>query len=96
MGKMVKETLENDLSWDALPDEWFGLKRVFPVASGGIYPSKFHGNLDGHGIDCIIQAEEGVHGLPDGTTSGARAWCRQLKPGKNQSLFRIVQKTTKS
>ncbi len=76
MEKMAIETLEDDLSRDALRDEWFGLKRVFPVASGGIYPAKVYGNQDGYGIDCII--------------------CRRLKPGKNKSLFRIVQKTTKS
>ena len=48
-------------------------KRFFPVASGGIYPAKVHGNLDGYGIDCIVQARGGVHGHPDGTTAGARA-----------------------
>jgi len=73
MGKMARETLENDLSRDALRDEWFGLKRVFPVDSGGIYSAKVHGNLDDYGIDCIIQAGGGVHGHPDGITSGATA-----------------------
>jgi ribulose-bisphosphate carboxylase large chain len=43
------------------------------VASGGVYPGKVHGNLDGYGIDCIVQAGGGVHGHPDGTTAGARA-----------------------
>ena len=72
MGKMARETSENDLS-RALCDEWFGLKRVFPVDSGGIYSAKVHGNLDDYGIDCIIQAGGGVHGHPDGITSGATA-----------------------
>ena len=73
MGKMAGETEENDLCRDALRDEWGGYKRVFPVASGGVYPAKVHGNLDGYGIDCIVQAGGGVHGHPDGTTAGARA-----------------------
>jgi ribulose-bisphosphate carboxylase large chain len=73
MGKMAGETQENDLSRDALRGDWHGYKRVFPVASGGIYPSKVHGNLDGYGIDCIVQAGGGVHGHPDGTAAGARA-----------------------
>ncbi len=30
-------------------------------------------NLDGYGTDCIVQAGGGVHGHPEGTTSGARA-----------------------
>lgn len=73
MGKMSLEREENDLCRDALRDEWGGYKRVFPVASGGVYPAKVHGNLDGYGIDCIVQAGGGVHGHPDGTTAGARA-----------------------
>jgi ribulose-bisphosphate carboxylase large chain len=73
LGKMAGETQENDLSRDALRGEWHGYKRVFPVASGGVYPAKVHGNLDGYGIDCIVQAGGGVHGHPDGTTAGARA-----------------------
>ena len=73
MGKMSLEREENDLCRDALRDVWAGYKRVFPVASGGVYPGKVHGNLDGYGIDCIVQAGGGVHGHPDGTTAGARA-----------------------
>ncbi|HNX09881.1 MAG TPA: RuBisCO large subunit C-terminal-like domain-containing protein [Methanothrix sp.] len=73
MGKMAGETAENDLSREALRGSWHNYKRVFPVASGGIYPAKVHGNLDGYGIDCIVQAGGGVHGHPDGTTAGALA-----------------------
>jgi len=79
MGKMAGETRENDLSRDALREEWHGLKRVFPVASGGIYPAKVHGNLDGYGIDCIVQAGGGVHGHPDGTVAGARAMVQAVE-----------------
>ena len=79
MGKMALESTENDLSRDALRDEWHGLKRVFPVASGGIYPAKVFGNLDGYGIDCIVQAGGGVHGHPDGTTAGARAMMQAVE-----------------
>ena len=73
LGKMAREIEENDLCRDALRNEWHGLKRVFPVASGGIYPATVHANLDGYGIDCIVQAGGGVHGHPGGTTAGARA-----------------------
>lgn len=79
MGKMAKETQENDMSRDALRNEWYGLKRVFPVASGGIYPAKVHGNLDGYGIDCIVQAGGGVHGHPDGTAAGAMAMVQAVE-----------------
>ena len=73
LGKMAREIEENDLCRDALRGEWYGLNRVFPVASGGIYPATVHANLDGYGIDCIVQAGGGVHGHPDGTTAGAKA-----------------------
>jgi ribulose-bisphosphate carboxylase large chain len=85
LGKMAGEIEENDLSRDALRGEWHGLKRVFPVASGGIYPAKVHANLDGYGIDCIVQAGGGVHGHPGGTIAGAKAmvqateaWMKQI------------------
>jgi ribulose-bisphosphate carboxylase large chain len=70
---MALGTEENDLSRDALREEWHGYKRVFPVASGGICPAIVYGNLDGYGIDCIVQAGGGVHGHPDGSEAGARA-----------------------
>jgi ribulose-bisphosphate carboxylase large chain len=73
LGKMAAEKEENDLSKEALRGEWYGLKKVFPVASGGIYPAKVHANLDGYGVDCIVQAGGGVHGHPGGTVAGARA-----------------------
>jgi len=73
LGKMAGEREENDQSREALRGEWYGLKRIFPVASGGIYPAKVHANLDGYGIDCIVQAGGGVHGHPGGTVEGARA-----------------------
>jgi ribulose-bisphosphate carboxylase large chain len=85
MGKMARETEENDLSRDALRDPWYGLKRVFPVASGGISPAAVFANLDGYGVDCIIQAGGGVHGHPGGTTAGAKgmiqavdAWMKKI------------------
>jgi ribulose-bisphosphate carboxylase large chain len=79
LGKMSRETEENDLAGDALRKEWYGLKRVFPVASGGVYPANVYANLDGYGIDCIVQAGGGVHGHPDGTTAGARAMVQAVE-----------------
>jgi ribulose-bisphosphate carboxylase large chain len=72
-GKMDSEKTENDACRDALREEWYHLKPLFPVASGGIHPLNVAANLEGYGIDCIIQAGGGVHGHPDGTTAGAKA-----------------------
>jgi ribulose-bisphosphate carboxylase large chain len=89
LGKMAGEAEENDRCKEALRGEWHGLKRVFPVASGGVYPGNVHANLDGYGIDCIVQAGGGVHGHPQGTTAGARAmvqsveaWARKIPLGE--------------
>jgi ribulose-bisphosphate carboxylase large chain len=79
LGKMARETEENDRAKEALRGEWHGLKRVFPVASGGIYPGNVHANLDGYGIDCIVQAGGGVHGHPQGTIAGARAMVQAVE-----------------
>lgn len=54
------------------------------MSSGGVYPGKVHGNLDGYGIDCIIQAGGGVHGYPDGTTAGARAMVQAAEAWRMQ------------
>lgn len=72
-GKMDSDTSENDLNRDALKNEWYGLKRVFPVASGGLSPLNVAPNIEGYGMDCIVQAGGGVHGHPGGTTAGAQA-----------------------
>lgn len=79
LGKMASEREENDLARDALRNPWYDKLRVFPVASGGIYPAKVHGNLDGYGMDCIVQAGGGVHGHPDGTTAGAKAMVQAVE-----------------
>jgi ribulose-bisphosphate carboxylase large chain len=79
VGKMDRDAEENDRCRDALRGEWYGLKRVFPVASGGIHPGMVKGNLDGYGIDCIVQAGGGVHGHPQGTLSGARAMVQAVE-----------------
>lgn len=94
-GKMAGEKEENDLSKDALREEWYGLKRVFPVASGGIYPAKVSGNLEGYGIDCIVQAGGGVHGHPGGTTAGARAMVQAVEAWQKKIPLEVYAKDHK-
>lgn len=79
VGKMSRDVSENDQSREALRWDCYGLKRVFSAASGGVHPGKVAGNLDGYGIDCIVQAGGGVHGHPDGTTAGARAMIQAVR-----------------
>jgi len=52
---------------------WLGLKPVFPVASGGIDPTRVPRLLDIAGTDIVINAGGGIHGHPKGTKAGAMA-----------------------
>jgi len=72
-GKMDRNVDEIDACRDAIRNQWFRLKPLFPVASGGIHPGTVAANLDGYGIDCFIQAGGGIHGHPKGTAAGAKA-----------------------
>lgn len=79
LGKMAGDREENDQCRDALRDDWYGLRSVFPVASGGVHPGNVRPNLEGYGTDCIVQAGGGVHGHPSGTTAGARAMVQAVE-----------------
>ncbi len=59
---------------DFLRSEWYGIKRVLPVASGGIHPALVPANLELLGYpDIQLNAGGGIHGHPDGTLAGAKA-----------------------
>jgi len=72
-GKMEKAVAEVKRGAEFLRQPWFGLRNVFPVASGGVHPGIVAANLDILGRDCVINAGGGIHGHPKGTRSGARA-----------------------
>ncbi|UEC43524.1 MAG: Ribulose bisphosphate carboxylase [Methanothrix sp.] len=79
LGKMAADREENDQCRDVLREEWYGLSPVFPVASGGLHPGNLRPNLEGYGVDCIVQAGGGVHGHPWGTTGGAMAMVQAVE-----------------
>lgn len=58
---------------DRLPQRWWGMKPVFPVASGGLHPGHVPKLMEFMGNDVIIQMGGGIHGHPGGTTKGAMA-----------------------
>ncbi|MCD1296119.1 ribulose 1,5-bisphosphate carboxylase [Methanocella sp. CWC-04] len=72
-GKMERNVEEINYSRDILRKPWAGFKPMFPACSGGLYPQLVKANLDGYGIDVILQAGGGIHGHPEGTTAGAKA-----------------------
>ncbi len=59
---------------DFLRSEWYGLKTVMPVASGGVHPALVPANLRLLGYpDIQLNAGGGIHGHPKGTRAGAMA-----------------------
>lgn len=58
---------------DFLRSDWYGLKTVLPVASGGIHPGIVPINIKLLGNDIMINAGGGIHGHPWGTRAGAKA-----------------------
>jgi ribulose-bisphosphate carboxylase large chain len=53
--------------------DWGGLRKVMPVASGGIHAGQMHQLLDLFGDDCILQFGGGTIGHPAGIQAGATA-----------------------
>ncbi len=72
IGKMTQE--DNIIKLErSLTQKWFGLKTVFPVASGGLHPGSVPALVKRMGKDIIIQAGGGIHGHSGGTIEGAKA-----------------------
>ena len=57
-----------------LPKKWYGIKRIFPVSSGGIHPGLVPELIKMFGVDVMIQAGGGVLGHPSGPLKGAEAF----------------------
>ncbi len=53
--------------------DWAGLRKVMPVASGGIHAGQMHQLLDLFGDDCVLQFGGGTIGHPEGIAEGATA-----------------------
>lgn len=65
---------------DSLREDWFGLKTVLPVASGGIHPALVPSNLRLLGYpDIQLNAGGGIHGHPRGTRAGAKAMLQAIE-----------------
>ena len=62
--------LENGLFFE---QDWAGLRKVMPVASGGIHAGQMHQLLDLLGEDCVLQFGGGTIGHPMGIAAGAEA-----------------------
>nr|VDD89010.1 RuBisCO long chain, Form III-like [uncultured bacterium] len=66
------EVLPNE-KFHTLGQKWFGTKRVWPVASGGLHPGVLDTVIGKMGHDCYIQMGGGVLGHPQGVERGVEA-----------------------
>ena len=73
VGKMSETREEVSENCEALRTDMYGLNKVMPVASGGLYPGLVPALMGFFGNDFVIQAGGGIHGHTDGTASGAMA-----------------------
>lgn len=73
VGKMEGGQADVSAINDFLKGEWYGLKPVLPIASGGLYPGLVPELVKILGKDLIINFGGGIHGHPDGTLAGAKA-----------------------
>jgi ribulose-bisphosphate carboxylase large chain len=76
-----------------LEQHWYGIKPVFSVCSGGLYPGAVPPLMKTMGNNIIIQAGGGCHGHPDGTKSGATAMRQAVEASmKKIPLKKYAQK----
>jgi ribulose-bisphosphate carboxylase large chain len=73
VGKMAETRDEVHENIKALKEPMHGLKKVLPVASGGLHPGHVPDLIEIFGTDFVIQAGGGIHGHPDGSVAGALA-----------------------
>jgi ribulose-bisphosphate carboxylase large chain len=73
VGKMAETAEEVKENIKALTEPLHGFKKVFPVASGGLYPALVPALMEIFGNNFVIQAGGGIHGHPYGSISGSIA-----------------------
>ena len=73
VGKMAETRDEVHENTKALKQPMHGLRKVLPVASGGLHPGHVPDLIEIFGTDFVIQAGGGIHGHPDGSVAGAMA-----------------------
>jgi len=67
-----------------LEQDWFGIKPVFAVASGGLYAGAVPKLIRIMGSNIIIQAGGGVHGHKGGSVSGAMSMRQAIDAAMNK------------
>lgn len=66
-----KQKTPANLKMETLGQDWYGMKPVVSVASGGLYPGAIPTVVKHMGYDIVCQMGGGCHGHPDATKGGA-------------------------
>ena len=69
--KIAQNSNEDDV--EVLAQNWYGMKNVLSVCSGGVHPGIIHRLIELLSTDIAVQVGGGVLGHPGGTRSGAKA-----------------------
>ncbi|BCJ86552.1 2,3-diketo-5-methylthiopentyl-1-phosphate enolase [Effusibacillus dendaii] len=78
-GSVAMERTETLAIADELRMDAFALKRSFPVPSAGIHPALVPQLYEDLGNDQIVNAGGGIHGHPDGSAAGGRAFVAAIE-----------------
>lgn len=70
---LLSDRIEANPKFQTLGQNWFGMKQVWPVASGGLHPGVMDTVLSKLGTDCYVQMGGGVLGHPQGVERGVEA-----------------------
>lgn len=76
-----------------LDQNWYNIKPLLPVASGGLSPLDIPELIKILGKDMIFQFGGGCHGHPNGTEAGARAITQALKATLNNTSLKEYSET---
>jgi len=81
--EMRSMEIEEAFRLGTLSQKWYNIKQVFPVSSGGLHPGIIPDVLKILGNNCVLQLGGGVHGHPNGTKEGAKAFCQAIEATMN-------------
>nr|VDD88984.1 RuBisCO long chain, Form III-like [uncultured bacterium] len=70
---LTQDEVSPNPKFHSLGQRWFGTKRVWPTASGGLHPGVIDTVIGKLGSDCYIQMGGGVLGHPQGIQRGVEA-----------------------
>lgn len=95
VGKMFEKRKDVEENVKVLKEDLFGVKKVMPVASGGLKPSHIPFLINFFGNDIILQFGGGIHGHPLGTFAGAKAVRQALEASLQEISLKEYAKYNK-